>query len=56
MWTYGHYAVMVWFQTKDGASPTRRCQKTLFQAADDITKATVFKALDSRTLTGARAT
>ncbi|WP_327108836.1 hypothetical protein [Nonomuraea glycinis] len=56
VWTHGHYAVMVWFQTKDGVKPDKKVSKTLFQAADDITKATVFKALDARTLTGARAT
>ncbi|MGN9786751.1 hypothetical protein ACTMTF_35380 [Nonomuraea sp. ZG12] len=56
VWTHGHYAVMVWFQSKDGIKPDKKASKTLFQAADDITKATVFKALDSRTLTGTRAT
>jgi hypothetical protein len=56
VWTHGHYAVMVWFQSKDGIKPDKKSSKTLFQAADDITKATVFKALDSRTLTGTRAT
>ncbi|MEV1248070.1 hypothetical protein [Nonomuraea sp. NPDC049750] len=52
MWMHGHYAVMIWFQNKDGSKPDKKGQKKLFQAVDDITKATVFKALDSRTLTG----
>ncbi|MFG1941727.1 hypothetical protein [Nonomuraea sp. NPDC048826] len=55
VWTHGHYAVLVWFQNKDGSEPDKKASKRLFQAADDITKATVFKALDVRTLTGARA-
>lgn len=52
IWMHGHYAVMIWFQTKDGSKPDKKGQKKLFQAVDDITKATVFKALDTRTLTG----
>jgi hypothetical protein len=52
IWMYGHYAVMIWFQNKDGSKPDKKGQKKLFQAVDDITKATVFKALDARTLTG----
>ncbi|MDA0634469.1 hypothetical protein OUY22_13675 [Nonomuraea sp. MCN248] len=55
VWTHGHYAVLVWFQNKDGSEPDKNASKRLFQAADDVTKATVFKALDVRTLTGARA-
>ncbi|WP_336212920.1 hypothetical protein [Nonomuraea sp. LPB2021202275-12-8] len=55
VWTHGHYAVLVWFQNKDGIKPDKNGSKRLFQAADDITKATVFKALDARTLTGTRA-
>ncbi|MFG1681791.1 hypothetical protein ACGFNP_16635 [Nonomuraea sp. NPDC049269] len=52
IWMYGHYAVMIWFQNKDGSKPDKKGQKKLFQAVDDITKATVFKALDARILTG----
>ncbi|MEV4103630.1 hypothetical protein AB0J42_25515 [Nonomuraea sp. NPDC049649] len=55
VWTHGHYAVMVWFQLKDGSEPDKKVSKRLFQAADDITKSTVFKALDARSLTGSRA-
>ncbi|TXK35832.1 hypothetical protein [Nonomuraea sp. C10] len=55
VWTHGHYAVLVWFQNKDGSDPDKTASKRLFQAAEDITKATVFKALDVRALTGARA-
>lgn len=55
VWTHGHYAVLVWFQKKDGAEPDKKTSKQLLQAANDITKATVFKALDVRSLTGARA-
>jgi hypothetical protein len=43
---------MVWFQNKDGTKPDKAGSKRLYQAIDDITKATVFKALDNRTLTG----
>ncbi|MGN9836516.1 hypothetical protein ACTMTI_00205 [Nonomuraea sp. H19] len=52
IWTYGHYAIMVWFQNKDGTKPDKKGSKRLFQAIDDITQATVFKALDNRSLTG----
>lgn len=52
MWTHGHYAIMVWFQNKDGTKPDKNGTKRVSQAIDDITKATVFKALDNRTLTG----
>ncbi|MEU0568386.1 hypothetical protein ABZ297_23790 [Nonomuraea sp. NPDC005983] len=52
VWTHGHYAVMVWVQTKDGTKPDKKGTKRLFEAVDDFTKASVFKALDSRTLTG----
>ncbi|PZG03471.1 hypothetical protein C1J01_45920 [Nonomuraea aridisoli] len=50
--TYGHYAVLVWFQNKDGTKPDSKGSKRISEAIDDITKATVFKALDNRTLTG----
>ncbi|WP_194244135.1 hypothetical protein [Nonomuraea phyllanthi] len=52
IWTHGHYAIMVWFQNKDGTKPDKKGSKQLFAAIEDITKATVFKALDNRTLTG----
>ncbi|MEV4291963.1 hypothetical protein AB0K40_41215 [Nonomuraea bangladeshensis] len=52
IWTHGHYAVLVWFQNKNGTKPDAKGQKRISQAIDDITKATVFKALDNRTLTG----
>ncbi|MEV0235780.1 hypothetical protein [Nonomuraea sp. NPDC050786] len=52
IWTHGHYAIMVWFQNKDGTKPDKKGSKQLFAAIDDITKATVFKALDNRSLTG----
>ncbi|MDP4510869.1 hypothetical protein [Nonomuraea turcica] len=52
IWTHGHYAIMVWFQNKDGTKPDKKGSKRLFQAIDDVTQATVFKALDNRTLTG----
>ena len=51
--THGHYAIMVWFQNKDGTKPDKKGSKRIFQAIDDITKATVYNALDNRTLTGA---
>ncbi|WP_084961831.1 hypothetical protein [Thermoactinospora rubra] len=53
VWTHGHYAVMIWFQFKDGHKPDKKEGKRLFQAADDITQNTVFKALDGRSLSGA---
>jgi hypothetical protein len=52
IWTHGHYAIMVWFQNKDGTKPDKKRSKQLFQAIDDITQATVFKALDYRSTTG----
>ncbi|MEV1168504.1 hypothetical protein [Nonomuraea sp. NPDC049784] len=52
IWTHGHYAIMVWFQNKDGTKPDKKGSKQVFAAINDITKATVFKALDNRTLTG----
>ncbi|GAA5070939.1 hypothetical protein HNP84_009181 [Thermocatellispora tengchongensis] len=53
-WRHGHYAVLLWFQFKDGHTPTTSERKKLTKAALDITDATVFPALDSRTLTGRR--
>ncbi|MFI6596540.1 hypothetical protein ACIBHX_09830 [Nonomuraea sp. NPDC050536] len=50
--THGHYAVMYWIQKKDGTKPDKKGFKALYQAVDDITQATVFKALDARSLTG----
>jgi hypothetical protein len=52
IWTHGHYAIMVWFQNKDGTKPDKKGSKRLFEAINDITKSTVFPALDNRTLTG----
>ncbi|MEV0631808.1 hypothetical protein [Nonomuraea wenchangensis] len=56
IWTHGHYAILVWFQNKDGTKPDSKGQKRISQAIDDITKTTVFKALDNRTLTGSALT
>ncbi|NRQ33200.1 hypothetical protein HII36_15300 [Nonomuraea sp. NN258] len=55
VWTHGHYAILVWFQNKDGSKPDKKGSKLLFQAVDDITKATVFKALEHRSVTGSPA-
>ncbi|MFI6811657.1 hypothetical protein ACIBG7_04570 [Nonomuraea sp. NPDC050328] len=52
VWVHGHYAVLVWFQFKDGSKPDKKGTAQLFQAATDITNATVFKAMQSRSLTG----
>lgn len=51
-WMHGHYAVMIWFQNKDGSNPDKKAQKAIKQAVEDITQATVFKALDARAVTG----
>jgi hypothetical protein len=51
-WTHGHYAVLLWFQFKDGHKPTADEVKQLNRAASDITDKTVFPALDTRALTG----
>ncbi|MEW9528970.1 hypothetical protein [Microbispora sp. NPDC049125] len=51
-WTHGHYAVLLWFQFKDGHKPTKNELKRLYQAAVDVTDTTVFPALDVRSLTG----
>ncbi|RCG24432.1 hypothetical protein DQ384_32785 [Sphaerisporangium album] len=53
-WPQGHYLVMLWFQYKDGHKPSKAEMKRLNRAALDITEATVFAALDTRALTGAR--
>ncbi|WP_327043714.1 hypothetical protein OG320_18165 [Microbispora sp. NBC_01189] len=51
-WTYGHYAVLLWFQFKDGHKPTKSELKKLYQAATDIADASVYPALDTRALNG----
>ncbi|WP_198167357.1 hypothetical protein, partial [Microbispora sp. ATCC PTA-5024] len=51
-WTHGHYAVLLWFQFKDGHQPGKSELKKLYQTAVDITDATVFPALETRSLTG----
>ncbi|MCT9928635.1 hypothetical protein N5079_00225 [Planotetraspora sp. A-T 1434] len=53
-WTQGHYAILLWFQFKDGHKPSKPELKRLYQAAVDITDKTVFPALDTRALTGNR--
>ncbi|MER5419201.1 hypothetical protein [Streptosporangium roseum] len=53
-WSHGHYAVMVWFQYKDGHLPKKTEVKKLNQAAFGATDATVTPALESRSLTGKR--
>ncbi|SEG99682.1 hypothetical protein SAMN05444920_113278 [Nonomuraea solani] len=50
--TYGHFAILVWFQNKDGTKPDSKGSKRIAEAINDITKATVFTALDNRSLTG----
>ncbi|NUP68344.1 MAG: hypothetical protein HOV96_27755 [Nonomuraea sp.] len=50
--THGHYAIMVWFQNKDGSKPDKKESKRIFEAISDVTGATVFKALDNRSVTG----
>lgn len=52
VWMHGHYAVMIWFQNKDGSKPDKKSQKAITSAVKDITGATVFKALDARSMTG----
>lgn len=51
-WVHGHYAVLLWFQFKDGHLPSKAELKRLYLAALDITDKTVFPALDTRSLTG----
>ncbi|MEU4326508.1 hypothetical protein [Nonomuraea dietziae] len=53
--THGHYAVMLYVQFKDGHKPTKKDAKLLSQASADVTQATVYRALDSRSLSGRRA-
>ncbi|MFB4282967.1 hypothetical protein ACBJ59_47240 [Nonomuraea sp. MTCD27] len=52
--TYGHYAILYWFQNKDGTKPDSKGSKRISEAINDITKATLFLALDNRALTGSR--
>ncbi|MFI6320789.1 hypothetical protein ACIBG8_24845 [Nonomuraea sp. NPDC050556] len=52
IWSQGHYAVLVWFQFKDGKKPDKKSGKQLSQAADDVTKQTAFPALDLRVQSG----
>ncbi|GAA1009253.1 hypothetical protein Aple_095030 [Acrocarpospora pleiomorpha] len=54
-WYHGHYAVLLWFQFKDGHKPKKSELKRLTQAAVDITNQTVFAALDTRSINGAPA-
>ncbi|GAA0386934.1 hypothetical protein Acor_25450 [Acrocarpospora corrugata] len=51
-WYHGHYAVLLWFQFKDGHKPKKSELKRLTQAAVDITDQTVFAALDTRSISG----
>ncbi|XVQ87182.1 hypothetical protein ACQP2K_07125 [Microbispora siamensis] len=51
-WTHGHYAVLLWFQFKDGHKPAKNELKRLYQTAVDVTDSTVFPALDARSLNG----
>lgn len=53
-WRHGHYAVMVWFQYKDGHLPKKAEVKPLNRAAFGAADATVTPALESRSLTGKR--
>ncbi|MFJ2030386.1 hypothetical protein [Streptosporangium sp. NPDC087985] len=53
-WSHGHYAVMVWFQYKDGHLPKDDEVKKLNQAAFGAVDATVTPALEARSLTGKR--
>ncbi|MGW5680807.1 hypothetical protein [Nonomuraea sp. NPDC003754] len=52
--THGHYAIMLYVQFKDGHKPDKKGSKQLAQAGDDVTNASVYPALDSRSLTGRR--
>ncbi|MEU1727173.1 hypothetical protein [Nonomuraea sp. NPDC005692] len=49
---HGHYAIMVWFQNKDGSKPDKKESKRILEAIKDLSDATVFKALDNRSMTG----
>ncbi|MFB9720913.1 hypothetical protein [Planobispora longispora] len=53
-WRHGHYAVLVWFQYKDGHAPSKKEAKQLNAAAFGVADATVTPALESRSLTGRR--
>ncbi|MFI6506595.1 hypothetical protein ACIBCT_03240 [Streptosporangium sp. NPDC050855] len=53
-WTHGHYAILVWFQYKDGHLPKKTEAKKLSRTAYAVVDATVTPALDSRSLTGKR--
>ncbi|GAA3120768.1 hypothetical protein GCM10010466_09580 [Planomonospora alba] len=53
-WRHGHYAVLVWFQYKDGHLPSASETKKLNAAAFGVADATVTPALESRSLTGKR--
>ncbi|MFF5211779.1 hypothetical protein [Streptosporangium sp. NPDC000396] len=53
-WKHGHYAVMVWFQYKDGHLPKKTEVKKLNKVAFGAADATVTPALESRSLTGKR--
>ncbi|GGK55246.1 hypothetical protein Ppa06_12100 [Planomonospora parontospora subsp. parontospora] len=53
-WRHGHYAVLVWFQYKDGHLPSKAEAKKLNAAAFGVADATVTPALESRSLTGKR--
>ncbi|MFC4057744.1 hypothetical protein ACFOWE_05535 [Planomonospora corallina] len=53
-WRHGHYAVLVWFQYKDGHMPNASEKKKLNAAAFGVVDATVTPALESRSLTGKR--
>jgi hypothetical protein len=52
IWTHGHFAILVWFQNKDGGQADGKESKRISQAITDVTGATVFQALDNRTMTG----
>ncbi|WP_449063311.1 hypothetical protein [Planomonospora algeriensis] len=53
-WRHGHYAILVWFQYKDGHLPSKAEAKKLNAAAFGVADATVTPALESRSLTGKR--
>ncbi|WP_189242802.1 hypothetical protein [Planobispora rosea] len=53
-WRHGHYAILVWFQYKDGHAPSKNEAKKLNAAAFGVADATVTPALESRSLTGRR--
>ncbi|MBG0813616.1 hypothetical protein [Planomonospora sp. ID82291] len=53
-WRHGHYAILVWFQYKDGHLPSKAEAKKLNAAAFGVADATVTPALESRSLTGRR--